>query len=233
MDVSSLLPPTGTDGTVNVGGERHAAVAIPVTNGVPPGGAPGRRWNASQFVPPGTAPVLHRDLVLRTGEAQKEFLYCFHRAQLALWCIEVKIPRIGSEGLAQRLGVEVADRIDATAAELDRECARLTTLMSDRGAAISLDYVRAPLRIERLPHYTQRALAISALFVKLDETCDLLHQSWFLGRCPTRELKASLRHFRNQVLAVCRAIHQIYVEAKRGLRQEGARRSAPELPATT
>ncbi len=225
MDVSSPLPTAGTDvADGGAGGGLRATLPADV------GPAKARRWNASQFVPPGTAPVLHRDLVLRTGEAQKDFLYCFHRAQLALWCIEVKIPRIGSEAVARRLGAEVATRIDATAVELERECERLTALMSDRGAAISLDYVRAPLRIERLPHYTRQALAISALFLKLDETCDLLHQSWFLGRCPTRELKVSLRHCRDRVLAACRAIHLTYVDAKRELRPDGTTRtSAPAV----
>jgi hypothetical protein len=231
MDVPSPLPTAGTDPTSDAGAERGTQMANHRASGtVAVAAAPPRRWNASQFVPPGTAPVLHRDLVLRTGEAQKDFLYCFHRAQLALWCIEVKIPRIGSEALAQRLSAEVAERIDATAAELDRECARLCALMSDRGAAIGLDYVRAPLRLERLPHYTHQALTISSLFEKLDTTCDLLHQCWFLGRCPTRELKVSLRHFRQAVLETCAAIHHGYVTAKRALRPGTEPRPAPTAP---
>lgn len=228
MDVPSPLPTAGAEAAVDHSADRGSVAPHPTAaDRATRAGAAPRRWNASQFVPPGTAPVLHRDLTLRTGEAQKDFLYCFHRAQLALWCIEVKIPRIGSEALAERLAVEVAERIAATATELDRECARLCTLMSDRGAAVSLDYVRAPLRIERLPHYTQQALAISALFEKLDLTCDLLHQCWFIGRCPTRELKVSLRHFREAVLEACSTIHDTYVAAKRELRPAVGPRPVP------
>lgn len=172
-------------------------------------------------------PVFDQSLRVHSDHAQRLLERGFHRVVRALYGIEVVLRILGEEGEMDAIEQIVSERIDACAAELRAERARLEKLCADHGVTERARYTH-PEEV-RVRISSPQVAQYAALIRELDELMMAMDTLWLTGVLSNKQRADAAFTWRRRVLALGREIIAIEERARASARRKTGSSAAVEI----